>query len=106
MTTKLQQQLVDTFHSAPIARFFGMRLSYDALGHAHLHLSYNPNLDHAMRGIHGGVFATLLDNAGWFTSAALHAGHWVSTSELGMHLLEPARECGLEAEGWIVRRGS
>ncbi len=105
MTTRLQHQLIETFHGAPIARFFGMRLSYDEQGHAHLHLPYNPNLDHAMHGIHGGVFATLLDNAGWFTSAALHDGLWVGTSELSMHLLEPATACDLEAEGWIVRRG-
>lgn len=105
MTTRLQQQLVEMFHSAPIARLLGMRLSYDTLGRAHLHLPYNANLDHAMGGIHGGTLATLLDCAGWFTSAARHAGRWVSTSQLNVHLLEPARGCALQAEGWIVRRG-
>ena len=105
MNTKLQLQLIDMLQSSPIARLFGMRLSYDASGHAHLHLPYNPSLDHALHGIHGGAIATLLDNAGWFTSAALRAGQWVSTSELSIHLLEPACECDLEAEGWLVRTG-
>ena len=56
MNTQLQLQLIDMLHSAPIARLFGMRLSYDACGHAHLHLPYNPKLDHALNGIHGGGY--------------------------------------------------
>jgi acyl-CoA thioesterase len=82
-----------------------MNLSYDEEGHAHVRLPYNPNLDHALGGVHGGALATLLDTAGWFAAAALHDGVWIATTNLNIHLLEPAAQIDLEAEGWVVRRG-
>lgn len=35
-------------------------------------LPYNPDLDHTLGSIHGGVHTTMLDTAGWFTAAAAH----------------------------------
>lgn len=105
MNTAWQQELIELFRGAPIARFFGMTLSYDEQGHAHFNLPYNPNLDHAMRGIHGGVIATLLDNAGWFAVAAQNEGVWVATSEFKIHLLYPVKESELHAEGWVLKSG-
>lgn len=105
MSTAWQQELTRIFHSAPIAKFFGMTLSYDDQGHSHFRLPYNPNLDHAAKGIHGGVIATLLDNAGWFAVAAQKDGLLVTTSEFKTHLLRPANETELHAEGWVVKFG-
>jgi len=105
MNTAWQQELIELFCGAPIARFFGMTLSYDKQGHAHLKLPYNPNLDHTMGGIHGGAIATLLDNAGWFAAAAQIEGVWIATSEFKVHLLYPVRESELHAEGWVVKSG-
>lgn len=82
-----------------------MTLSYDKQGHAHFKLPYNPNLDHAGKGIHGGAMATLLDNAGWFAVAAQKEGVLVVTSEFKVHLLYPVRESELHAEGWVVKSG-
>lgn len=43
-----EQELLALFNSrAPIARLFGMRLSYTAQREAVIDLPYNPNLDHA-----------------------------------------------------------
>jgi len=103
--TARQRELIWKFSASPIARSFGMSLSYDEEGHAHVHLPYNPDLDHALGGVHGGVIATLLDTAGWFAAAALHDGVWIATTNLNIHLLEPAAEVDLEAEGRVVRRG-
>jgi acyl-CoA thioesterase len=104
MNTVRQQELLAVFGLGPITRFFGMALSYDEQGHAHVNLPYNPNLDYPC-GIHGGVIATLLDTAGWFAAAAQSETGWVATSEFKIHLLYPAQESDLHAEGWVVKSG-
>lgn len=92
---------------APIARTFGMKLSFTPEGNAVIDLPHNPGLDHALDGIHGGIYATLLDSAGWFTAAAAHdLSCWVATTEMSMHLLAPAAKTSLRAEGRLIRRGS
>ena len=105
MNTAWQRELIELFSRAPIARFFGMSLTYDEQGHAHIHLPYNPNLDHPAKGIHGGVIATMLDTAGWFAVAAHNEGIWIVTGEFKVHLLSPAKESELNAEGWVVKSG-
>ncbi|MFN2164988.1 MAG: PaaI family thioesterase [Anaerolineae bacterium] len=91
---------------APIARTFGMRLSYGEKGQAIVDLPYNPRLDHALGGVHGGVYATLLDSAGWFTAAAAHdVGCWLATAEMSIHFLLPAEGTALRAEGSLIKAG-
>ena len=100
-----EQVLVREFNGAPIARFFGMTLSYPEPGVARVDLPYNPNLDHAMHGVHGGVIATLCDIAGWFASAARHEGKWVATAEFRVHTLEHVERQALHALGRVLRPG-
>lgn len=104
---ELRQRLMDLFnHKAPIAQTFGMRLSYTQEGSAVFDMPYNPNFDHALEGIHGGVYATLLDNAGWFTSAAAQeTGCWVATSDLSIRLLEAAQKTSLRSIGKLIKKG-
>ncbi|HVE83659.1 MAG TPA: PaaI family thioesterase [Myxococcales bacterium] len=97
-------RLETMFHQAPIARSFGMRLSYDAEQRAVFTLPYNAGFDHGLGGIHGGVFATLLDNAGWFTVAA-HYETWVATVEFQVRLLQPVQGEELVARGRMVHAG-
>jgi uncharacterized protein (TIGR00369 family) len=91
------EELVQLFNEkAPIARYFGMKLSYTDKGNAVVDLPYNPALDHALGGIHGGVYAIMLDSAGWFTAAAAHdMSCWVATSEMSIHFLLPAERTSL-----------
>jgi uncharacterized protein (TIGR00369 family) len=100
-------ELVRLFHErAPIARFFGMHLSYNEEGGAVIDLPYNPNLDHALGGVHGGVYATMLDTAGWFTVAATtDRSCWVATSEFTVHLLQPVQRTSLRSVGRLVKVG-
>lgn len=102
------QQLLHLFNQvAPIARTFGMKLSYTEEGQAIVDLPYNPGLDHALDGVHGGVYATMLDTAGWFTAAAAHdESCWLATSEMSMHLLLPVERASLQAVGRLIKRGS
>ena len=107
MNTERIEELLRMFNeNAPIARYFGMKLSFTDEVNAVIDLPYNPNLDHALGGIHGGVYATMLDNAGWFTAAAAYdVSCWVATSELSVHFLEPAKNSSLRAVGRLIKHG-
>jgi len=107
MNARRIAELLHTFNEvAPIARTFGMRLSYNEEGQAIVDLPYNPGLDHALGGIHGGVYGTMLDTAGWFTAAAAHdESCWLATSEMSIHFLAPAARTSLQAIGRLIKRG-
>ncbi len=91
---------------SPISRLFGMKLSFDDERNAIIDLPYNQHLDQGLGGIHGGVYATLMDTAGWFTAAMAHDIEcWVATSEMSMHLLEPAKGTALRAVGKLLKSG-
>ena len=83
-----------------------MTLTYNGEGGAVVDLPYNPNLDHALGGVHGGVYATMIDTAGWFTAAATtDRSCWVATSEFTIHLLEPVLRAPLRSVGRLVKVG-
>ena len=91
---------------AAIGRTFGMTLSFTDEGCAVVDLPYNPALNHAAGGIHGGVYCTMLDVAGWFTAAATHEEScWLATSELSIHFLAPAKATALRAVGRLIKPG-
>ena len=96
--------LVALFDHAPIKHTFGMDLSYDHQGRAVFDQPYNPGLDHALKGVHGGVIATLLDNAGWFTAAAYY-DTWIATVEMSVRLHEHVSAEDLQSRGRIIRLG-
>jgi uncharacterized protein (TIGR00369 family) len=102
-----REELLHLFNEvAPIARSFGMRLAFTEDDRAIISLPYNPGLDHALGDIHGGIFATMLDNAGWFTAAlGREESCWVATAELSLHLLRRATATTLRAEAWYLKRG-
>ena len=104
---RLQQRarlLKNLFANAPISKTFGMQLSYTERFEAIFDLPHHRGLEHAMGDTHGGVIATLLDNAGWFT-AAVHYDNWITTVELQVRMLEPCRKEDLRAKGRLVRAG-
>ncbi|HOX43065.1 MAG TPA: PaaI family thioesterase [Myxococcota bacterium] len=99
------EALVRLFAGAPLQRTTGMVLSYDAELRAVFDMPHNPAFEHALGDTHGGVIATLLDNAGWFT-AAVKYDTWIATTDLHVRLLEPSRKEALRATGRLVRAGS
>jgi uncharacterized protein (TIGR00369 family) len=100
-------ELATLFHTqAPLAKTFGLHLSFTDDHRAVVEMPYNPTLDHALGAVHGGVYMTLLDIATWFTSAAAHDDSvWVATSEISVHLLKPVIEKALRAEGRLIQTG-
>lgn len=107
MREQREEELLNMFHvRAPISRYFGMKLSFTEDGSAIVDLPYNPNLDHALGGVHGGVYATMLDTAGWFTVAlARENPRWIVTSEITVRYLESVERISLRAVGKVIRRG-
>ncbi|XEY22922.1 PaaI family thioesterase [Candidatus Uabimicrobium helgolandensis] len=102
------KKLLELFNEkAPIAQLFGMKLSFDDQKNARIHLPYNPNLDHALGLVHGGIYATMLDNAGWFTVAGHNENNnfWIATTEMSIHFLLPAKQTELVAIGKIIKLG-
>lgn len=91
------------FPTARIKTTTGMDLSYEE-GRAVFHQAHNPNFDHGIGGIHGGLIMTLLDNAAWFTAAPYY-DHWIATVELSVRMLESVKEEDLVARGRLVRAG-
>ena len=78
--------MVELFSNAPLGRHLGMMLSYDADHRAVVDIEDAPFLHHALGQVHGGVFATLIDTAAWFT-AAVHYSTWISTVDFSVRLL-------------------
>lgn len=93
------------YDAAPMKHTFKLELSFDNAGNAHFVLPYQKEFCHSLLDTHGGVIATMIDNAGWFTAATRYET-WVNTSELTVRLHEPANQEELRASGQIVRAGS
>jgi uncharacterized protein (TIGR00369 family) len=102
---RIQEQLIEAARAAPITKTLGITLEYDGEGNAVFRMPRNRNFDHGMQDTHGGIFATLLDNAGWFTVAA-QCAKTVVTSDLHVRMLQPAKQQDLVATGKLVRAGS
>jgi uncharacterized protein (TIGR00369 family) len=98
-----EQRLLALYRRATLGRHLGMELGFDG-EHAAVRLPYGPHLDHALGEIHGGVFATLIDTAAWFT-AALHYRSWIATIEFHTRLLEAVEGEDLTATGTLIRAG-
>jgi len=99
-----QKKLIEMVKTAPVIQTFGMSLSYNDDNQAIWDMPYDPKFDHAAGGIHGGIYATLLDNAGWFTVCPQY-GFWVATVEYQTRLLEHVEGEALQSIGKIVRLG-
>lgn len=99
-----QGKLINVIHEVPIIKNMGMHLSYNEKDEAVWDMPYNQNFDHGLGGVHGGIFATLLDNAGWFTVAPRY-DYWITTVEFQIRLLEHVKQKDLQAVGHIVRLG-
>lgn len=99
-----RRRLADVYHGSPIGRTTGMRIEFDDAGNATCHWRHVTAFDHALQAVHGGLIATMLDNAGWFTAAAAFGG-WVVTSDFHVRLLQATAGEDLRAAGRLTWRG-
>ena len=87
---------------APIAKAWGFRLRFEPDA-AIVELPYNPQLDQAHKGIHGGIYGVLADTAGWFCSARSRPpGTWPLTAELHTHYFRAAAKSALRATATML----
>ena len=100
-----KQELIKLHGTSPFANLLGMTLEFDNDNNAHIYLPFKKEITHEQGAVHGGVFATLLDDAGWYASAICHEGDWLVTSEFKVHLLRPVEGENLHAKGWLIKRG-
>ena len=98
------EELVALFSRAPIKKTLGMDLSFNDKNESVFELPHNPGFEHGLGDTHGGLIATLLDNAGWF-AAAVYYDSWIATVEMQVRLLEPAKREALRAVGRVLRAG-
>ncbi len=98
-----QQELQALFAGVPIKKSFGMELSFREDGSAVFDMPHNPSLDSPV-GIHGGIIATLLDNAGWF-AAAPNYDTWITTTDLNIKYLNHAENVHMRATGRTLLAG-
>jgi uncharacterized protein (TIGR00369 family) len=96
--------LENSFKAAPISKTMGLHIAFDEAGHATISMTRRPDFDHGMQDTHGGVFATMLDSAGWFTVAA-QCRKLVVTADLHVRMLQAARHQDLVATARLVRGG-
>ncbi len=94
----------------PFNRMLGIRGESVEAGRAVLVLPVREEFvgDPRRPALHGGVLSALIDTAGGVASwSALSEGETVSTVDLRVDYLEPARLAGpLRAEAWLVRKGN
>ncbi|MCJ7726037.1 MAG: PaaI family thioesterase [Acidimicrobiia bacterium] len=92
------------FGRAPLPGHLGMSLRFDDDFRAVVEIPHAGFLNHGLGQIHGGIFATLIDTAAWFT-AAVHYDTWISTVDLNVRLLESVEAEDLIATGAVIRLG-
>ena len=92
------------FEQAPMKKTFQMEVSYDENGDATFTMPYQEKFNHGLGSTHGGVLATILDNAGWFTAATRY-DYWIVTTDLHIQMLNPVTGSGLKATGKLTKAG-
>jgi len=103
---RIEQLIRLSKERSPIGRFLGVSLSFTDSRESVLDVEYNPNLDNVAGYVHGGVYATLLDMAGWFACAVAHDDNcWMATSHITVHFLEATKETPLRAIGRVIKKG-
>ncbi len=105
---KMMEQVIDEM--IPVHRFLGITLRDVRPGWASLYLPYRPELegDPRSRRMHGGIIACLLDSAGGAAAITTLTGpdDMISSIDIRVDYLEPAKPDNVIAEGEIVRSGS
>ncbi|MCB1756124.1 MAG: PaaI family thioesterase [Gammaproteobacteria bacterium] len=101
-----RKQVEKSFAAQGFMRLLGARLTALEAGFCEIHLPYREELTQQHGYFHGGVVATLADNAGGYAGASLMADDCaVLTVEFKVNLLAPAQGDKLLARGRVVKSG-
>jgi uncharacterized protein (TIGR00369 family) len=104
----IMTQVIDEM--IPVHKFLGITLRDVRFGWAELYLPYRPELEGDPRSnrMHGGIIACLLDSAGGAAALTTLTSNedMLSSIDIRIDYLEPAKPDHVIAEGEIVRSGS
>lgn len=100
---KYLQELRDYFSTVPFWRHTGCVIEEVTDGYAVISLKIERHHLNGNMTVHGGVFATLLDNAMGLASRAA-AGRFQATTHMNVHFLAAADEGTIFARGRVVHR--
>jgi uncharacterized protein (TIGR00369 family) len=96
----------EAFASVPYARLLGLELGQITAGAVTIHLDVRDELRQNQGVVHGGAVASLIDTAAAFAVLTqIEINERVTTTDLTIHYLRPARSGRLTAEARIVRGG-
>lgn len=105
---EIVKQVIDEM--IPVHKLLGITLLDVRPGWASLSLPYRPELegDPRSKRMHGGIIASLLDSAGGAAAITTLTGpdDMISSIDIRVDYLEPAKPDDVIAEGEIVRSGS
>jgi uncharacterized protein (TIGR00369 family) len=97
------KQVVNT---SPYFSLISMEIKDLEPGHTRLEVILEEKHLHPFAMVHGGVFASLVDAAAyWALYAEVDEGKWLTTVEMKLNLLAPARAGKLVAEGRTIKLG-
>ena len=90
----------------PFYRFMGIRLTKVAWGHSEIRMRVGSRLTQPEGFAHGGVSAALIDSAvGLALCTMIDRGRPITTIDLQVNFLAPAKPGSLTARGKIVHKG-
>jgi uncharacterized protein (TIGR00369 family) len=96
----------NAFASVPYAKFLGLQLGEISEGKVSIHLDVREELLQNQGVVHGGAIASLIDTASAFAVLTrIDIFERVTTTDLTIHYLRPARAGRLTAKASIVRGG-
>ncbi|MFC4770288.1 PaaI family thioesterase [Effusibacillus consociatus] len=97
------QELRDYFSTVPFWQYIGCVIEEVEEGHAVLSLKIGQQHLNGNMTVHGGVYATLLDNAMGLASRA-EAGRFQATTHMNVHFVAAVSEGTIYARGRTVHR--
>ena len=93
-------------NTSPYFSLISMEIKDLEPGHTRLEVTLEEKHLHPFAMVHGGVFASLVDAAAyWALYAEVDEGKWLTTVEMKLNLLAPARAGKLVAEGRTIKLG-
>jgi len=96
----------NAFAAVPYAKFLGLQLGEVRPGEVSIHLDVRDELKQNQGVVHGGAIASLIDTASAFAVLTqIDVDERVTTTDLTIHYLRPARSGRLTATARTIRGG-
>ncbi len=93
------------FEHAPIVKFLGLELIEAGEGRARVRLPFREDLQQGLGVIHGGMLTLVADTACWFAVSSVRDDAFVTSVELKINFLRPARQTDIIAVADVVQSG-